>query len=245
MIRTRSLLLALILLMTWVTPTYAQPTPDTCKTQIADRMQLLQYEYRRVVFGSTGSSLFDGKAAVLKTGGVFSGGTVYDYRDIPGIFGTKHRMTSELIDPATESYRVFRCKLLNMCDAVTQNIHGQPGQVHHLGCPIESVEYFDQCDFSDENTQVDAQDVIEFCATAVADTLQAEKQALKLAVAYDSGYRSLVQVAGMFDFFLKEFAKSAFLPMQQMVALLGKLHQIPCFLPHCDLPPDSVLDPPE
>lgn len=245
--RLFSTIVLCLILTAIVTPARAQST-ETCSQQVAQRMQLLHDQYRRVIFGSTGHNLFPDKPSdpndgvtILKTGGVLSGSIAGDKRDLAGIFETKGRMTSELIDPLVESYRVFRCKGLNLCDMLAANAYGNASStVQHLGCPVETLPALDKCS-SAQTSQVDAQATIEFCQTLLQSTLDAERSALKLAVAYDSGYRSLVQVSGMFDAFLQDFSRTAFFPIRQMIALLGKLHRIPCFLPQCDLPPEDII----
>lgn len=205
-----------------------------CREQVFTEMQNEFDAYRRVVFGSTGSALTDSGGTVLKTGGTMFEG------DLPGIFETKHRLTSELIEPLTESYRTLRCRSLSVCEALEKSIMAEGSSqtitIQTLGCePIERP-LFSECGLADGSPQVNIAELKTFCRSAVAEGLQYERSALKTAVAYDSSYRSLLQFTGMFDAFLKEAPVSTFTALRQMAGLLGKLHQIPCFSAACDLP---------
>jgi hypothetical protein len=62
-------------------------------------------------------------------------------------------------------------------------------------------------------------------------------------VAYDSGYRSLLQLSGMVDWMLEGFPTETVKAVSDMVNMLGKLHQIPCFIGQCDNPDTESLKP--
>jgi len=113
------------------------------------------------------------------------------------------------------------------------------------------VQRYSQCYFAgDPDTdnggaglQSAATNAIRQCHTLVADTLSAERAVLRLAVAYDTGYRSLLQLAGMVDWMLEGFPTQTVKAIATMVNMLGKLHQIPCFIGQCDNPNTADLTP--
>ncbi len=110
--------------------------------------------------------------------------------------------------------------------------------VRVLGCkPVKIAEY-DQCMFAGEHAQGDALIMKNSCAQLVKDTLEFERAALRLSVAYDANYRSLLQTSGMLDWMIYNSSvdngKGTFLTIRRMINLLGKLHQIPCFSGQCD-----------
>ncbi len=233
-----SLILLPITIFSVITLLPSEDVPAASETLCREQLFIaLQDEfdgYRRVVFGSTGAALTNSGGTVLKTGGTMFKG------DLAGIFETKNRLTSELIEPLTESYRTLRCRSLSVCETLERSI-GAGGSANNvtvqtLGCePIERP-LFSECGLADGSPQANIAELVSFCRTAVTEGLEYERTALKTAVAYDSSYRSLLQFTGMFDAFLKEAPVSTFTALRQMAGLLGKLHQIPCFSGHCDLP---------
>jgi hypothetical protein len=89
---------------------------------------------------------------------------------------------------------------------------------------------------TDELSQIDALDIQAQCARWVESSLAAERAVLKLAVSYDSGYRSMLQSAGMIEAVSAGAEAKNIRPIQSLVNILGKLHQIPCFISQCDQP---------
>ena len=62
------------------------------------------------------------------------------------------------------------------------------------------------------------------CQDLTTQTLAGERAILRLAVAYDSGYRSLLQLAGMVDWMLQGFPTETVKAISDMVNMLGKLY---------------------
>lgn len=208
---------------------------ETCKQKVIELMTAEHDEYRAHLFGTVQEGSGDDVKYFAKTGG--------EVKDkVTGIFETKQRMGSDLIEPLIESYRVFRCRANALCQAAGKSFFAEKGQanvkVSSLGCaaPTE-LPVIAECRFVDETSNaslLEEGNVLGFCQSLAAETLKMERAALTLAVAYDSNYRGGLQFAGIFDHALTEIPRYAFTPLRTMVSLLGRLHQIPCFLGQCD-----------
>ncbi len=216
---------------------------SACFQRIASDMVAVHDEWRAQLFGSRRGA--DGRIVAL------TGGDVSEERI--GIFETRGRLTSELIEPIMESYRVYRCRTLEACQVATQSfgIDGGTFDLKMLGCHKRTVERYGECyfggksDASDGNVDVQnsATRILQRCQQLASETLDSEQAVLKLAVAYDSGYRSLLQLAGMIDWMLQGFPSQIIRAVSDMVMMLGKLHQIPCFIGQCDNPNTTDLTP--
>lgn len=218
--------------------------PEACYNRVVGEMVEVHDEYRARLFGSRRDS--EGNFSVL-TGGTTS-------EEHVGVFETKGRQTSELVEPALESYRVYRCRTMAVCDVLRQSL-GRPEEavselnVHLLGCTEQTLESYDECslavadDAKNDNTQSDAVRITQECDALADATLRVERSVLRLAVAYDAGYRSLLQLAGIMDWMLEAFPSQTIRAVADMVNILGKLHQIPCFIAQCDRPPTDGLAP--
>ncbi len=218
-----------------VPPTNPAAHEETCKEQVTNRLSAVIDEYHQILYGSTGASLTSDQQTVLRLGGT------RPPPDKAGIFETKGRMTSELIPPLLESYRVLRCNMRSVCEQLkgTLETGKSPEQmkVEPLGCLERELPGMSLCTYTGNRSIIHEQELNAYCTDVMNKTLPAERSALTLAVAYDANYRSNVQTIGMFDSFLKLLPVYLFRPLQQMVGLLGKIHQVPCFLTQCDMPP--------
>lgn len=216
---------------------------NTCFQRLASDMVAVHDEWRAQLFGSRRAR--DGSIIAL------TGGDVSEERT--GIFETRGRLTSELIEPIMESYRVYRCRTLEVCQIATQSfgIDGGTFDLKMLGCKERTVQRYGECYFAGQsdtsdgsaNMQNSATRILQRCQQVARETLDSEQAVLKLAVAYDSGYRSLLQLAGMIDWMLQGFPSQIIRAVSDMVTMLGKLHQIPCFIGQCDDPNTAGLTP--
>ncbi len=218
----------------------AQNNENTCFARVASELVAIQDDWRSRLFGSRRAS--DGTILALTAGEVDEERT--------GIFETKQRLTSELIEPIIESYRVYRCRSQAVCEIAAKSFETDGGQIdmHLLGCKERTVNRYQECYFASNQDdsaklQTDATNTVRNCQRLVAETLASERAILRLAVAYDSGYRSLLQLAGMVDWMLEGFPTQTVKAISDMVNMLGKLHQIPCFIGQCDLPNTNDLTP--
>lgn len=219
-----------------VVPATFAADENTCFTRITSEMVSVHDEWRSRLFGSRRGT--DGKIVAL------TGGETDEERK--GIFETEGRLTSEFIEPIIESYRVYRCRSLAVCQIAAKSTETNGGtfDLKLLGCAERNVERYGECYFADEagteegtaKLQSAATNAMRNCHALVTQTLDAERAVLRLAVAYDSGYRSLLQFAGMVDWMLEGFPTETVKAIASMVNLLGKLHQIPCFIGQCDNP---------
>jgi hypothetical protein len=212
---------------------HAQATINTCRQRIVREFTAVRDEYRAHVFGS--------RRDILGNFTVVSGGAALS--EITGILETKKRLASELIQPLVKSYRTLSCKMLAVCKAVSDSIStsSSPLAIDVLGCESVTLPRFGECSLTsavgtEQSSLQDAAAIQSECEALLKDTLTAERSALKLAVAYDAGYRSLLQFSGIMDWMQEKLSSTALRPIRDMINLLGKLHQIPCFIGQCDNP---------
>lgn len=240
--RVASLLIGVFLLFAAPQTSLAQNGSEfQCRKTISERLAEEHMYYRRALFGSTGSVVVESGSgfSVLRTGGFAPPEKEY------GIFETPERLTSELVEPITEAYRTFRCRSVSVCELFLKSATSETATdvtIETLGCmPLERTT-MTECYVGDKASTISV-NLEQFCQDVVKDTLALERRILHLAVAYDTGYRALLQFTGIFDAFLVEAPKRTFTVLREMVALLGRLHQIPCFTAHCDMPPMESVPP--
>lgn len=233
-----SFALALGLLLPGASGTAQTPTASAvaCRARAVNELGRVHDEFRARIFGSR----FDrnGYATAL------TGGFVEDEHE--GILETKGRLTSELVTPIVESYRAYRCRSISVCEAMKQSFQTPfPLTIQPLGCKSLNIESFNECQFTanDKGTPAEESQLISECGQLVETSLQAERAILKLAVAYDSGYRAALQIGGMLEWMQEDLPDNALKPVRDMINLLGKLHEIPCFIAQCDNPDASALAP--
>ncbi len=214
-------------------------SPAECSKRFQNELVTVHDTYRSYLFGSR--EISGGKFEVL-TGGFTDAAR-------RGIFETQRRLSSELVPPVVESYRVYRCKSIDVCTLLAQSFTENGGQIdiQPLGCALESMDRYPECylaaDSDSPGLQSDVTDLVRQCRTVMEQTLRAEQSILRLAVGYDAGYRSMLQMAGMMDWMLEGFPTAALKAISEMVNMLGKLHQIPCFIGQCDNPRSEYLTP--
>lgn len=211
-------------------------TKEGCRERVVRELTSVVDEYRSVVFGTVKGT--DGKIYAKTNGEVL--------RERIGILETKKRLTSELVEPLIESYRALRCKVAAVCETVSKSLLATGDasiMVQQLGCEDEPKQLYRECRFAGEGAQIAATEMSAECARLTGEMLTMEQSVLKTAVAYDSGYRSLLQFSGMTEAMLKDMPTRNFLPVRSMVNMLGKLYQIPCFSGQCDMPSNDDLKP--
>lgn len=242
--RTAPILIALLIAPTLA---HAQVGPDesACYTKVINELVAVHDEYRSVVFGSRKDK--EGNFVAL------TGGKVDEAR--AGIFETKKRLSSELVEPLVEAYRVYRCRSYAVCavleNSINQKTDDQLIDIKILGCTEQPrMLRYDSCYLAPGTTDADAGQGSEprtallymsQCRSIVEQTLAAERSTLRLAMGYDAGYRSLLQFSGITDWMLQGFPTQAVKAISDMVNMLGKLYQIPCFIGQCDDPNSASL----
>ena len=222
--------LAVLLAGFFVThPATAQQTPEpskaACRDRVVSELGAVHDEFRGRMFGARRDSA--GKISVL------TGGSSAEAH--PGILETKGRLTSELVTPIVESYRAYRCRSIDVCTMMEKSMDATTATitVRSLGCEPETMPRYTECaapavGLSDKIT------LISECGFIVDDSLMAERAALRLAVSYDSGYRATLQLGGMIEWMQQDLPSQAIRPLRAMINMLGKLHEIPCFIGQCD-----------
>ena len=225
----------------------AGPNESQCLSTVVDELVTVHDEYRSVVFGSRKDK--EGNFVTL------TGGKVQAAR--AGIFETKKRLSSELVAPLVEAYRVYRCRSYAVCsvleNSINQKTDDQLIDIKILGCAEQPrLRRYDSCYLAATTTGADAGQgsdprtallFLSQCRSIVEQTLAAERSTLRLAMGYDAGYRSLLQFSGITDWMLQGFPTQAVKAISDMVNMLGKLYQIPCFIGQCDDPNSASLRP--
>lgn len=205
-------------------------TVEGCRARVLSEMGDVRDEYRAHVFGARKVS--STRADIL------TGGSVKD--PVKGILETKGRLTSELVSPAVESYRVLRCRMHAVCLTMQHSFDLNPNtsvQISDLGCADRSMRSYGECSFTQTAfTGTDRSALESECGSLFTQSMKTERSVLLLAFGYDSGYRSGLQLSGMIDWFQGDFPDEVLKPIRDMVSMLGKLHEIPCFIGQCDLP---------
>ncbi|HRH92901.1 MAG TPA: hypothetical protein PKV72_00025 [Candidatus Peribacteria bacterium] len=236
----RRSLAGLILCALCAPSAYAADTKpiEECRDRVTQELSSAHDIYRSVLFGSRRDN--DGKF-IANTGGEVD-------KERKGIFETRYRDTQELIWPIIESYRVLNCRNTEICETLDQSFGTDTDdsfEVHPLGCTAVTVVPYEECQFKDANLLGDVSTLTNDCVRLAKQTLAMEQGILRLAVAYDSGYRGALQFVGMTDWMMKDFPKRAFIPLRGMVNMLGKLYEIPCFMGQCDMPDNSDVQLPQ
>jgi len=211
----------------------SSPTINTCRDKMVDELSKVHDDFRSYVFGSRLDR--DGKFSVL------TGGNVDAERR--GILTATGRLTSELVPPLVESYRVLRCRSFTVCKVVSASMEKKGGAVtvRPLGCGEQTIDRYKECYLANDQDQSgsplsDQMSLSSYCDQTVTDSLAMERRLLQMVVAYDAGYRSFLQLAGMIEWLESKLTNEVLYPFRDMVNLLGRLHQIPCFIGQCDYP---------
>jgi hypothetical protein len=207
-----------------------------CRGRVVKELEIVHDEFRAHIFGARRD----------RAGGVtvITGGSAI--APITGILETRGRLSSELIEPILDSYRVLRCRSTAVCQTMQQSfVRAGPVKLEPLGCAAATVPRFGECRLagSDSSLQQTQQTLTDACATLVERSLNAERAVLIAAMSYDSGYRAALQIGGMMDWMRQNLSSAVLQPIRDMLSLLGKLHEIPCFIGQCDTPDTSRIIP--
>lgn len=155
-----------------------------------------------------------------------------EQRQRRGIFEIRKAQTSDLIPSISQSLRALQCKLKTVCAAAVASQSDEEESsvtVQADGCEEETLPVFEGC--KDPTFSSLAPDS---CYQVVAGVMQQEIETLRMVIAYDAAYRSLMQFAGSFDGFLSDFRFPLLQPLWQMIRAVGSLNSIPCFQAQCD-----------
>jgi len=218
---------------------------DACRNRVHYELTTAFDEYRAHLFGGIGA--IEGSDIIPRTGGSVD-------REVTGIFETRGRLTSELVEPIVESTRVLRCRARAICAVMRESFRVPESEgikdivITNLGCEDIEGSTFSECRITadapiEAGLQTTELSLLRECHALVLESLAMEDAALRLAVGYDSGYRSLLQFSGMTSWMLQDLPNHAIPEMTKTINLLGKLHQIPCFTGQCDAPNVDALAP--
>lgn len=150
-----------------------------------------------------------------------------------GILETRKALTSELIEPITQSLRALRCRLLISCYAVQNSDRSDGGAipVRVPGCFAVEISPIDACIIPNEAVVLET---VRLCYLDAESLLARESAVIEAVVAYDAAYRALAQFAGVFDGLFSDLRNPLLVPMQTAIRVLSKLQTIPCFLSQCN-----------
>ena len=242
-----AVLLCTLLLAHLAPAVHAQESVSpACLAQTYDALAREERLFRSVLFGQkkaadtkTGSVRYDGtaRAWLKKDPNVWrsldatasqTDAQIESSADVParrGIFEIKRATTSELLPPILQSVRAFQC----LAAGASRGTEDARIRVQPEGCIEQELARLDACA---EDSLTDT--TVGNCAQVAEDLLEREMLLLKLAITYDSAYRTLLQFAGTFGGFLSDFRFSLLQPLWQTVRVVGNLNDIPCFLSQCD-----------
>lgn len=245
----RLFLIASAVVLSVATAHAATPSVEQCRARVTGDLSEQHDIFRSHVFGtepqvssSSSSSTSSSAPHVVRGGGAISEART-------GILEQRGRLASELVGPLVDSYRVLRCRSYRVCAVLEASVRrGDQSDLSDitlapLGCDTAKTiaeKPYPECYFAAdgttiEQTHADALALVSECNRLVETTLAAERTALKAAVAYHGGYVSALQFSGIVQNMVEHIRSNAFIPLRQMMAALGKLHQIPCFIGQCDV----------
>ena len=247
-----------------LTQTHAQaPTFDTCTADIYSTMANEQRIYRSVLFGLQKAEhepigavrhLSDGSVWMktqqdawqsLTNETTLDNQAVDSFSEVDrvsgittrrGLFEIRHASTSELIPALTQSIRALQCRLAAICLAVQQapKEGDSVTTVQPSGCMQMSFPKFAGCAFTKETNLTLPTDIYARCLESADALLSREISLLEMTVAYDAGYRSLLQFAGEFENFINVLRFQLIHPLWDAASILVQLERIPCFISQCD-----------
>lgn len=164
-----------------------------------------------------------------------------EFRSGSGIFMTKRVLTSELVPYLMQSIRAYQCRMDTICalteesTSIGEDEGPQEVEVHPIGCMREELRSYKSCHLADSPQDPTAKPVAStYCQAVAREALHREAEMLRLAVEYDAAYRTMLQFAGDFDQFLKEFRWPLTNTLRDATYLIGWLERIPCFIGSCD-----------
>ncbi len=248
-------LTATVLLLQPLSVFAADSLKSGCLTQAYDAIAHEERVYRSVLFGQKksadlpeGSVRFDTEFDTwMKTGtnawqspeneSLTWSDTLMDMQaDAParrGLFEIRKTPTSDLLPLLTQSLRALQCRMRSVCDVMHASVNAKPDApitVKPDGCIAFTYTPFPACAQGPTLAEVQAG----ACDSAVITTMEREARLLRLAVAYDSAYRSLLQFSGNFEGFMNDFRFPLLQPLWQTARMLGAFDNLPCFLSQCD-----------
>lgn len=153
-----------------------------------------------------------------------------------GLLEIRRTPTSDLIPPVTQAMRAFQCRLLRVCETVTQ-MQKEDASLNFTvkvpGCmdtPSDTSTLM-RCDTEGSFAEV----AVNACEQIAVALFERETQVVTLVMAYDAAYRSLLQFSGIFEGFLTDFRFSLLTPLWQTARAVSGIQNLPCFLSQCDL----------
>lgn len=173
-----------------------------------------------------------------------------DVKPRTGIFEARRRLSSELIPHITQAYRTFECRLDDLCrllelsDTVSEH-DPQNITINTVGCNEVRTKTLSACHLPTQNNPLTTQgNLLQYCQTMTQSMRIRETQVLKLVAEYDAGYRSILQLSGIFRAFLSEMRATILGSLRSGANLIATFSRIPCFLGSCDDAPPSAYPAP-
>ena len=240
---------------------------SVCKNEMLDALAREQRQYRSIIFGeppASGATIghvrFDlNYHPFIKVGEntwrtTASGRTAITFRDTDieltaefptrrGIFDTPRTLTSELVPYLTQAIRAFDCRTQAWCSVPGQGIDdGDLVTIRNIsGCDEIRLPALPTC--NEAMDFPDIPDTRSYCEKIQPNLVNREIALLKMATEYDAAYRTLLQFAGDFDSFLREFRFPFTNTLKKASQLIGQFQRIPCFSSSCDEFPEDPYIP--
>jgi hypothetical protein len=161
--------------------------------------------------------------------------------DRRGILETKRLATSDLVPYIVAATNTFDCRMRLLCrlaeESFAQESTGSNDSITITleDCEEQTFDRIPECSPTEDVIQQrETADIFGYCSTLANTMLRREQDLLAMTVEYDAGYRSTLQFAGVFDFFVKSLQISLDKTVRQVTNVIGSLQKIPCFLSSCE-----------
>lgn len=161
--------------------------------------------------------------------------------DRRGIFETKRLATTDLVPYIVAATNTFDCRLKILCTLVEESFAqensgaGTQITIKLEDCAEKTLDRIEQCSPNDDVLQQsDASEIFGYCRSLASEVMRREQDLVAMTVEYDAGYRSTLQFAGVFDYFVKSLQVSLDKTVRQVTNVIGTLQRIPCFVSSCE-----------
>lgn len=195
-------------------------------------------EWRSVGKGYEATTWYDGQIDRME-----------DVKPRAGIFETRRRLSSELIPHITQAYRSFECQLDDLCrllelsDTIAEH-DPEDITISVLGCSEIRTKTLSACHLPSQGNLLTTQgNLLQYCQAMTQSMRDREAQVLKLVTEYDAGYRSMLQLSGIFRAFLGEMRATVLGSLRSGAHLIATFGRLPCFLGSCDDAPPPTSTP--
>lgn len=159
-----------------------------------------------------------------------------------GLLEIKRAATSEMIPAMTQAMRALQCRLRFVCETAMRSRAADAPETFTVevdGCIPFEARRVNACKDSQGalNSSLDPNALlvqVGVCEQAMQSVLTQEGDMLRLLVAYDAGYRSFAQFAGIVGGFSEALRQPVIDVLANTVRTLQFFGNTPCFSAQCD-----------